>query len=251
MEQNTMPVQSTVGEMAVFRAGEVGDIAAAMSANLEGESLSATDFDRIKIPAGGSTMWEIPALDGLVEAKEFKGIICLAQAGRLFWENEFNGENSPPDCVSTDSSVGIGSPGGSCDRCRYNQFGSSPKGGNGKACKDVRTVALLLGDNTLPLILNVPPTSLKAFKKYRMRLASQGRNMSHVVTTFSLAKAKNATNITYSEIVFGFAEALTPAQASQIDRYVDNLKPLFSQAHAQSVQGGEAYDSSGENPFGD
>jgi len=42
----------------------VSEIRDAVAANLGGNGMSTTDFERIKIPAGGGTAWTLQSLDG-------------------------------------------------------------------------------------------------------------------------------------------------------------------------------------------
>lgn len=227
-----------------------GDIKAVIAANLEGETVSFSDLDRIKVPSGGATTWKIPSLDGEKKADEFEGIVAMFKCGRSYWESEYTGEGTPPDCASLDGLNGRGNPGGVCENCKLNEFGSSPKGGNGKACKEVRSIFIVMPGSFLPIVLNVPPTGLKDFKRYRLRLANNGVNLTHTLTKFTLTEDKNKGGIEFSKIVFTKGEALPPAEAARMDAYVESLRPVFERAHNEAVRDGSAY-AAGENPYGD
>ena len=74
--------------------------------NLGSEGVSAYDLDRVKIPAGGATAFEVPTLEGEESIKEIEGIIIFWKTARAYWPEKFNGENNPPQCSSADGEVG-------------------------------------------------------------------------------------------------------------------------------------------------
>ena len=81
-------------------------------------------FDRVKLPAGGGTAFEIPSADGEDSemAKDITGVIVYNHPA--YYHDKYNGGSNPPDCGSFDGVSGIGNPGGSCQNCPYNKFGS-------------------------------------------------------------------------------------------------------------------------------
>ena len=167
-----------------------------------GTTLSPFDLDRVKVPSGGGTLWEIPTLTGLEDSKELTGVIIHWQDVRCYWHDEFSGTGTPPDCASDDGEVGIGNPGGTCKECPFAQWESSPKeGSKAQACKQVRRLFILRPGELLPMLVSVPPTSIGAIKKFFQRLAAQGTPFYGLVTKLELAKTKNAGGISYSEIV--------------------------------------------------
>jgi hypothetical protein len=89
----------------------------AMSQELEGLSLS---FERIKIPSAGSTVFELPAVDGgePETVKEFTGVILYHHPLFAYYRDKYAGGNEPPDCGSFDGVTGEGDPGGACAKCR-------------------------------------------------------------------------------------------------------------------------------------
>lgn len=210
------------------------DALAAIADNMSGESLSASDLDRLRVPSGGGQSWEVQTLTGPEERKEVRGVVLMSKSGRAFYEREFSGEKNPPDCISLDFVQGIGSPGGACAACPLNQYESAAKG-KGKACKETRTVMVLMDGDLLPTVLRVPPSSLKAWRSYVMRLSKRGIRLQHVVTSMTLAKAKSSDGIAYSEIVFSAAAVIPPEQRSVIDNYIARFSSAFEAAHADSV----------------
>lgn len=229
----------------------IGEI---LAANLEGEKLDGFDLDRIKVPSGGAVIWELPSLEGPQYEKELHGIIAMSLQGRSYWANglEDSGGGTPPDCSSGSGDFGHGDPGGPCETCPMNEFGSSGKG-DGKACKEFRSVFLVLPGTAIPTVLAVPPSSLKAFKQYRLRLAAAGFDMSSVITKFTLTKAKNKQGVDYAQINFTKGASLSPEQAAKMRDYIASIGPIFGRVHNATAANGAACDpdtaATGANPF--
>jgi hypothetical protein len=72
--------------------------------------------------------------------------------------DENGGESGPPDCVSFKGREGFNRHTGeirNCETCSLNKFGSG-RGGGGKACSNRHRLYLLLENEPLPYILEVP-----------------------------------------------------------------------------------------------
>jgi len=95
-------------------------------------------FDRVKLPAGGGTAFEIPSAEGEDSemVKDITGIIVYNHPAYAYYQDKYTGGNNPPDCGSFDGVTGIGTPGGDCATCPYNRFGSGD--GQSKLCKNKR-----------------------------------------------------------------------------------------------------------------
>ena len=186
-------------------------------------------FDRIKIPAGGSTAFEIPDDDDDTQmVKEVTGVILLHHPAYTYYAEKYAGGSNPPDCGSFDAVTGRGTPGGSCAACYYNQYGSGD--GQGKACKNRRMLYILVEGEMFPMMLSLPTGSIKEFTKYVKRQLSKGRRLSQIVTKVSLKKATSHSGITFSQAVFAFDRMLNEdekkavgATVEQVKEYADNL----------------------------
>lgn len=198
----------------------------ALAENLGGAGLSPFDLDKVSIPSGGGLSWSIPTLDGETQSKELLGIIVHVQNARAFWTGEFTGGQLPPDCVSDDAVTGFGNPGGECAKCPNAQFGSDSRQ-RGQACKLIQRMFLLRPGDNLPIVVNLPPGSLKGAKKYLLRLVSAGQKASGVVTRLTLEKDKNQDGITFSRAVFSMVGKLEPDQAAAARAYGQALAPAF------------------------
>jgi hypothetical protein len=104
-----------------------------------------------------------------------------------------------------------------CANCQYNQFGSDPKGGGGKACKEMRRIFLVEKDAILPAILNIPPTSLKSFDAYMSGLVSKKKAHIAYETTFRLEGASQG-GFDYSKVVMEQGAQLPNAKILELMR---------------------------------
>ncbi len=199
--------------------------------NMAADDLAGLEltFDRIKIPAGGSTAFEIPGENDDTEmVKEIEGVILLHHPAYAYYLEKYAGGSNPPDCGSFDGVHGNGNPGGSCATCPYNQFGSGE--GQSKACKNRRMLYILMENELFPMVLSLPTGSLKEFTKYLKRQLSKGRKLGQIVTKISLKKATSTSGIAFSQAVFSFVRVLDDAEkaacgmvAEQVKSYAANL----------------------------
>lgn len=188
-----------------------GDIAEAIAEEMDG--LGAIPFDRVKIPSGGGLAFEVPGEDeeNPETAQELVGVILFHHPVNAYWKDKFSGSSEQPDCSSMDGKQGAIHETGeavNCADCPHNRFGSG-ENGIGKACKNVHRVYILQEDNPVPLILSLPPTSLRHMRDYiGKRILLKGMRCYDAVTKISLKKERNAAGIAYSRAVFAFAGKL-------------------------------------------
>jgi hypothetical protein len=223
------PEESAVGRFMVFQT-PMERIRETLSANLGDPSVSATDFDRIKIPAGGGLAFTIHTLDGEQSVKELSGVIVDWRDRRAYWKltMEQSDGNTPPDCYSLNARVGIGNPGGDCSKCEFAQFGSDSNGG--QACKASRELYLLRENRILPEIVCLPPTSIKPAREYFRRLAAEVIPYYGVLTLITLERVKNAQGIVFSRVTFASLGRLTTEQTGGINEYGAMLRPSLESA---------------------
>ena len=204
-------------------------------------------LDRIKIPAGGMTAFEVPTGDGESSEleKEIECVILLSHPANAFYREAYKGGSNPPDCGSFDGAMGVGSPGGSCKTCPYNQFGSGE--GKSKACKNRRMLYLLRENELFPMMLNLPTGSLKGFTKYVQSLLTVHKRPHQVVTKISLRKASSSTNIDYSQAVFKCVRALDENEQKNIDAMIEQVRGFAANLTTASLAVAEDAD----NPFVD
>jgi len=205
------------------------DLRAIIRDNLAGDVVGEFDLPRLKVPSGGGSHFEVPSLTGIKAEAEVSGIVVFVRQGRAYWESD-DATGEPPNCVSRDNIVGVGDPGGDCASCPFSQFESDPKNGRGQACKQQAMWFLLLEESFLPIVLTLPPTSLKAGKSYMLALANAGVRASTVVTTIGLEQDKSAGGDKFSRIVPKLGARLDPGAAERAAQYADAMRPTFEAA---------------------
>lgn len=186
------------------------------------------DFDRVKIPSGGGLAFEVPGDDPDEPdmVKEIVGVIVDQHPLNAYWEEKYTGQNNPPDCASMDGKIGV-SPNGEtreCATCVFNQWGSASEGG-GKACKNMRRIYILPEGEMFPLLLTLPPTSLKNFANYlAKRVVGKGRRSHEVITKVTLKKATSGSGIAYSQASFALVGVLNESDAARVAEYAKSIK---------------------------
>lgn len=209
-------------------------IATTLQENLGHGGISPFDLDRVRVPAGGGTSWEVPSLQGTESLKELSGIIIYQKEVRSYWAKTYGGGSQPPDCASTDNITGIGSPGGACAMCPLAQFKSAIKSdgskGRGQACKQAMMILLLRRGDYLPTLLVLPPTSAKECKRYMLQLSNKDFPYYQVVTKISLKKQANPDGISYSAASFAMDQVLTDEQIHAAASVRTSLSAIFASA---------------------
>lgn len=170
------------------------DLREIVEANLGGR-ISRENVETIKAPGVGGAAWKIETAEGTRDTDTVTGVIIHRTSQRAYYEKSYKaGSSEPPTCFSTDMETGIGSPGGSCETCPFNQFGSA-RVGEGKACREYGLLFLLMPDQIMPTIVRVPPTSLKRLRQYMSRLvtAKPPAAFFQVITEVKLVQPGDAT----------------------------------------------------------
>lgn len=219
---------TTVTKNYVVLQEDAAQLRTALEANIGSGGIGEFDLDRLRVPAGGSRTWMIPGLQE-TEAKTVEGVIMHWAEPRAYWKTgmEEGGGGSPPDCSSSDSVHGIGDPGGVCFTCPFNAFGSK---GDGKACKQTKALFLLREGDRIPLVLTVPPGSLKNISKYFLRLAAQAIPYYAVVTRFELVSATSKGGIKYSQVVPTMVGRLEPSEVDKVRAYTQAMSAMMQRA---------------------
>ena len=220
---------ATIKKMETFLAlqSNATDYLQTIKENMGNDKITERDLDRITVPLGGVLNWTVPTLEGEDSTKEIEGIIVYQTPPRAYWKTGMEvGGNTPPDCSSRDGDIGYGDPGGVCDICPLNQWGSAD-GGTGKACKEKRMLFMLRANSLLPVVIQAPSTSLQAVRKYLWRLTSESLPYWSVITKLSLEKAQSSTGITFSRIVPKSAGPVPADQMEKLAEYRDAITPLI------------------------
>jgi hypothetical protein len=241
----------------------------AFGANVGGK-LDLSDLVRVGVPTGGDTEWKIPsALGAATRVPVIEAIPIHWADSRVYWPGvELSSE--PPSCWSTDGktpdpmglygdlgdlshenlpvSVLGGEPKRLCAGCPMDQWGSSPKeGAKGKACKQQKLLFVLEAQSMLPMLIQVPPTSLAAVRKAMIELtvktrAQNGNKYGEIVV--KLAGALPGVRATKA----GGPEEGSPAHAAKA--YSDAFGALLTPEVLAAAAAGDAPAPSGDGGLG-
>ncbi len=221
MAKNEVAVSNQTFELVTI----TGELAEAIAEEMDG--LGNIPFEKVKIPSGGGLAFELPGEDedSPEMATELVGVILDHHPVNAYWENKYSGGNEQPDCSSYDGKQGVERETGEihdCANCPHNQFGSD---GAGKACKNIHRCYILQEGNPVPLILALPPTSLKYLRDYiGKKVLLKNLRCWSVVTKITLKKEKSADGINYSRAAFALVSKLTDKQAAEAKAMAETIK---------------------------
>lgn len=163
-------------------------------------------------------------------------------------------EGQKPDCYSNDGvapAADAQNPQSSkCATCKHDQWGSRvSESGNskGKACSDTKRLAIaasgLLND---PMLLRVPPASLKSLQEYGSMLSKRGVSHDMVVTKIGFDMEAESPKLTFRPVGFlddaAYAEVKEVAQSEIVSNIIgsvvvgDPLAPALEAPEAAPVE---------------
>lgn len=159
------------------------------------------------------------------EGEEIEVVIVDFCSNYAYFDQPYDPDTPmPPACfaISFDQKTLSPSPNSpdpqadSCATCPMNQFGSSLVG-KGKACKNTLQLAIMpvAYDDTDPPLwtVSIPPTGIKHFNAYAVRLASRYRTVPiGVVTKISLKR-----EVSWSEPLY---EVVRPLRTEEFETYL-------------------------------
>ena len=242
----------------------------AVLAELDADNGGAYDYQptRIKFPSGGMMAFSVDDSDTL--KPPVKAIIAVSQKARAFWPAK-DTAGQPPLCSSPDGVAGMfdttsdqvaaaaalsfrhpaldtldpeqaGGP-WPCATCAMAQWGSG--NGRGQACKSLRRLIVLVEGWTMPAIMTLPPTSIKAFDTYASACArTRGGAYFTNWTRIELAQESNGAGIKFSVAKFSVEKPLAQAElAAVIDvrhQYAELVRSLNIVADDYATDGTDA-----------
>jgi len=240
MPKNDITLAPETGFLALAQEAGKRGFAETIKANAGPGGITPADLQRVKIPSAGGRAWDLGEDE---VAQEFEGVILHHRDIRAFWKDKAVGEHRPPDCYSPDAEVGLCTDaalsaklgiGGDCSKCPMSQWGTAmDEKGNatkGQACALRKMMLILRPGSYLPVVLSVPPSSLKSVRQYMLRLANKGTIYNGVTTVFALSSDKSANGITYSQVTPKRGRELTPAEVQGLVEYAHAVLPAFESA---------------------
>lgn len=189
---------------------------------------------RAKIPSGGGKAFEILTGDENSDTVETKleGVVIHNHKCNARFDEDTLGE--PPICASMDGKIGnavnpetgeVESFG--CLDCPFNEFGSAHGGkGPGKACKNMIRLYMMVPGSPIPILISLPPTSMKNWQAYRIStLAAKGLKPYEVVTELTLTIAANKAGVKYSVVKPRLVGKLGPEDAAAARFFASGFMP--------------------------
>lgn len=170
------------------------------------EEVGGTVTYRAKVATGGGKSFEIDTgnEDTDTSVQKLVGVIIHSHKCNARFDEDSVGE--PPICHSMDGVYGISVLDGdegevhACSRCPYNEYGSSLRG-TGKACKNMIRLYMMVEGSPIPLVISLPPTSLKSWQNYRLgTLAPLRLKPCEVVTELTLTPQVSKSGNKYSVV---------------------------------------------------
>ena len=215
--------------------------------NLDGEQLSEFSLARVKMPTSAGKHYSIATPSGDVAATHIDGVVLFFKSSRSYWESKYEGGNEPPDCSSADArharprndeieipapTIEEGPYSGylACDGCTFSEWGTAVRDGEptrGQACKLTKQLFVLTPERMLPIVVSLPPTSLKVASNYFVQLADFGIDYKSIITRIGIQKVSGKGVPDYSAATFEKVDDLPPEQAATIAEYARELRPHF------------------------
>lgn len=159
------------------------------------EEVGGTIMFRAKLPKEGKNfIIDMGDEDNPISVPSIKGIVIYSHRCNARFDPASRGE--PPICSAMDGKVGIDGDGVAqdCETCKYNEYGTAGEGKRGKACKNMIRLYILTDSVPVPILLSLPPTSMKNWQNYRYGLSMDALTPRQVLTELSLVIATSKTS---------------------------------------------------------
>jgi hypothetical protein len=170
-------------------------------------------------------------------------VVLKANQGvsKTFYKKSYeDGDDNQPDCASADGVAPIeGVPdrqAKKCAICPNNQWGSriTDSGAKAKKCSDNKRLAVAAaGQLNDPLLLRVPPTSLKAWDNYTRQLSKRGLNPTMVVTKVGFDASVAHQLLTFKAVDYVDEESFAELEEALQDPMLDKM--VNSAGHSETI----------------
>lgn len=149
----------------------------------------------------------------------------------------FSNDGQSPDAQATDRQAK------KCAVCPHNAWGSGSNG-KGKACSDSLRLALAKPDELNdPMLLRVPPASLKAITEYASLLARKGVALEGVVTKIKFIASEATPKLEFSAVRYAdqssYNEALEISKSQIVQQIVGSSAAITPQMPTASDEDDE------------
>ena len=165
------------------------------------------------------------------EAASFLEVILMKanpNTSKIWYEKEFeDGEMGKPDCFSDDGKLpdaSIDEPQcKTCAACPRNVFGSA-RNGKGKSCSDARRVAIsAAGQVNEPMLLRIPPATLKPLAEYGKMLNNRGVPYNAVITKIRFEREEATPKLKFEAVRFLTEEEFAEVQDVLAEGIIEDI----------------------------
>lgn len=238
-----------------FGSQDVTELRELIAEEYDGD-IGGMQFEYMKV---GKGFIEVPSEDGsggFEIEKTVTGVIVHSHEASALWldEDDGSGENRSPDARSFDGvnqiinpeafdkcrTQGLPFPSPVLAECPYNQFESAGligKDGAGKATKNTIELYVMLPGAIEPMILSLPPTSMKGYKAFkRFVVTKRKQSMAGVLVEISARKEQAGSNewgVAEFKLVDNLPAELTDGMKvmrDQVKQYVASRATTFTEA---------------------
>lgn len=192
------------------------------SGQVSGFPVISLEGKRFTVIRGDTSEMIMSPNDPEEPASNIEVVILRTHKGvaKTYYEKKYSpGTNEKPDCYSNDGiepAADAKSPQSKkCATCDHSKWGSriTDEGKKGKSCSDVKRLAVAattqLND---PMLLRLPPTTLKIWDEYvRMLNKRGGYKPAQVVT-----KVRFDPDVVHQQLTFKAMAIISPAMAEQV-----------------------------------
>ena len=215
-----------------------------------GDILSRRIFGVITIAGGGAGVFKVlePGAEETTNGVQaIEGVILASHLVNVRWGHDFGTrqQGERPICRSMDGLTGTELETGethSCAACPFNQFGDD---GARKACSNKRQLYIMREGDLLPMLLALPPSSLKAYDNYRVLASLTLRTpMNALVTRITLKNKVSANGSEYSSPVFTAVGKLPLEEGKRMEAFA---RQIMDAAQRAGISADEA-DAEGAAP---
>jgi len=162
-----------------------------------------------------------------------------------------DGSKDKPTCYSNDGQAPAADAADKqskkCSVCPHNEWNTGPNG-KGKACSDsLRLAVSAATDLNDPMLLRVPPASLKAITEYASMLARKGAPMEGVITKIKFDPAEATPKLQFSVVNFqseaAYNETIEIARSQLVQQIIGAVAapakpigPMLDEDDAQAAE---------------
>jgi hypothetical protein len=216
---------------------KVSGVSAELQEKIEEAKEALETFENLKLPAIKFIDGKFQFAEGEEPIEAFECVLIYTKASNIYFKKSYRpGQVELPACYSADGRKPVDpAPNGdkpqapACKDCAQNKFGSSATG-DGKACRNVRPVYVLVDNAIMPRILRIPPTSLRMIEQYALGTVADCGSYMAVKTIVSGYK-KDAQQ-TYFNIKFTKGAKLTDQEKMDAKAIRDLWLPMMKSVSA-------------------